>query len=146
MTGSGSVSRKCSPSSCLSQSPCLASETDQAVLYDPELLPAAAACLRASLLALLSSMIFLRVSTLCLVRLSCSSCNCFSVAARASASAMKVISWSLLVSPLMIIYLMAESASDRALKASVKSIGLCIFEVEREVETLNPRQINISQV
>ena len=59
---------------------------------------------------------------------------------------MKVISWSLLVSPLMIIYLMAESASDRALKASVKSIGLCIFEVEREVETLNPRQINISQV
>ena len=49
----------------------------------------AAACLLASLLARLSSMIFLSVSTLCLVRLSCSSCSCFSLAARASASAMK---------------------------------------------------------
>ena len=48
------------------------------------------------------------------------------------------------VSPLMIIYLMAESAFDRALTASVKSVRICIFEVEREVEILNLRQININ--
>ena len=70
----------------------MASLTDQAVLYEAaEAGDVALACLRASLLALRSSIILRRASTLCLVTLTCSSCRCFSEAARASASGMNVI-------------------------------------------------------
>ena len=94
VTGSGSGWIKCSPSSLVSQSLGLASDlTDHAVLYDAAL---AAACRLAWRFAFLSSMILLNASTLCLVTLSCSSCNCLSDAS-GSQSEMKDLSVQMFV-------------------------------------------------